>query len=105
MPASFARIASKEGLELPCWLAIPEGSDPVPAIVLASTIRGIDEDLIAIASEFARCGYIVAAPDLFARAETRPVATEDANSRMERLARGQCDLVDTLAHLRTLPAF
>jgi carboxymethylenebutenolidase len=84
---------------------MPEGHGRVPAVVLASTIHGIDADLMAIAREFAQRGYIAAAPDLFARAQARPDATQDAHSRTERIVRGERDMVDTLAHLRTLPAF
>jgi carboxymethylenebutenolidase len=103
--AGFVRIASRDGLELACWLAMPERAARVPAVVLASTIRGIDSDLIAIAAEFARRGYIAAAPDLFARAGARPDASQDAHSRTEHIERGEPDMADTLAHLRTLPAF
>ena len=59
--------------EFDCYLVTPDpglnhsgaGSAKVPAMVLASAIHGVDEDLRAIADEFASHGYIVAAPDLF----------------------------------------
>jgi dienelactone hydrolase len=35
------------------YLAMPRTDAQVPAVVLASTVRGVDEDLRAIADEFA----------------------------------------------------
>ena len=48
-----------------CYFAVPQGQRKVPAIVLASAIHGVDEDLKSIAGEFVAKGYIAAAPDLF----------------------------------------
>jgi carboxymethylenebutenolidase len=72
----------------------------VPAVVLASTVHGVDADIRAIADEFATNGFIAAVPDLFWRAAPGP-----ASSRLEEIETGECDMADTLAHLRTLATF
>ena len=65
MPGKATNIRSSDGGEFSCYLVIPETEDPVPAIVLASAVHGVDADIRVIADEFAARGFIVAAPDLF----------------------------------------
>lgn len=43
------------------YLAMPETNRPAPAIVLASAIHGVDDDIRATAREFASRGYLAAA--------------------------------------------
>jgi dienelactone hydrolase len=56
-------------------------------------------------------GYIAAAPDLFWRSLPGPLAGDDKRAqersqpRLEKIKAGEVDMVDTLAHLRTLPQF
>ena len=47
------------GGEFDCYVVTPEANGKVPAMVLASAIHGVDEDLRAIADEFASHGYVV----------------------------------------------
>jgi carboxymethylenebutenolidase len=82
-----------------CYLATPRAGALAPAVVLASTVRGVDEDLRTIADEFADNGFIAAAPDLFWR------ASANSPSRTDQIRAGERDLVDMLAHLRTVPRF
>jgi len=105
------RIRSRDGGEFDCCLAMPASDTPAPAVVLASAIHGVDEDLRAIVSAFAMHGYIAAAPDLFWRtlpgalARGDPRAAARAEPRLERIRAGERDLADVLAMLRTLPSF
>ena len=105
------KIRSSGGGEFDCYLVVPKSDAPVPAMVLASAIHGVDADIRAIADEFAADGYIVAAPDLFWRTVPGPLTREDgrarerAQPRLERIKDGEGDLADTLAYLRTLPQF
>ena len=92
-------IRSRGGGEFSCYLAMPATSSRTAAVVLASSVRGVDADLRAIAGEFALQGYIAAAPDLFWRA-AHPLQT-----RLEQIESGEGDMADTLAHLGTLPTF
>jgi carboxymethylenebutenolidase len=111
MPAETIKITSREGGAFDCYVNVPAGNEPVPAVVLASAIHGVDKDLIAIADEIAAHGFIAAAPDLFwrdlpgpmTRADTR--AAERAQPRAQKIKAGEADMADTLAYLRTLKAF
>src|SRR6185503_8420434 len=58
------KIRSSEGPQFDCHLVTPEAGPKVPAIVLASAIHGVDQDLRGIADEFASHGYIAAERDL-----------------------------------------
>ena len=65
MSGKTINIGSRDGGEFDCYLVTPETDDPVPAIVLASAVHGVDADICAIADEFALRGFNAAAPDLF----------------------------------------
>jgi carboxymethylenebutenolidase len=105
------RIRSSEGGEFDCYLVTPEAHARVPAIVLASAVHGVDQDIRAIADEFASHGYIAAAPDLFWRTIPGPLPRDDERTktrsqpRLERIKTGEADLKDTLAELRKLTQF
>jgi carboxymethylenebutenolidase len=111
MSGKDVKIRSSGGGEFDCYLAIPKTDTPVPAMVLASAIHGVDADIRGIADEFAAAGFIVAAPDLFWRTVPGPLPRSDERSktraqpRLERIKTGEADLADTLAFLRTLPQF
>ncbi|HUD86041.1 MAG TPA: dienelactone hydrolase family protein [Xanthobacteraceae bacterium] len=111
MTGKTIKIHSRDGGDFDCYLVVPEVKAPVPAMVLASAIHGVDADIRAIADEFAANGYLVAAPDLFWRTVPGPLPRADergakrAQPRLQRLKTGESDLADTLAYLRTLPQF
>jgi carboxymethylenebutenolidase len=95
-----------------CYLAMPQPSGPVPAVVLASAIHGVDKDLRDLADEFASHGYIAVAPDLFWRTTPGPLTRADgelaaqrAHPRAEKIKTGETDLADTLAELGKLKEF
>jgi carboxymethylenebutenolidase len=108
------KIRSSGGGDFDCYLALPEGDTTqgnakVPAVVLASAIHGVDDDVKAIANEFAAQGYIAAAPDLFWRSVPGPLQRDDPRStprgqpRLEKISAGEADMADTLAEVRRLP--
>ena len=103
------KVASSGGGEFDCYLVVPDTAGRVPAIVLASAIHGVDEDIRAIADEFAAKGYIAAAPDLFWRTVPGPLDRSDERSRPrgqprhEVIRKGEADMADTLAEIRKLP--
>src|SRR5450759_1018300 len=104
MPAKATNMRSRDGGEFDCYLVTPETDDPVPAIVLASAVHGVDADIRAIADE-------VAAPDLFWRSIPGPLSHDDnraierSQPRLEHIRAGEGDMADTLAYLGTLPKF
>lgn len=111
MSGQTVKIRSSEGGEFDCYLVAPKAEAPVPAIVLASAVHGVDADIRAIADEFAANGVIAAAPDLFWRTVPGPLPHDDTRTqqrsqpRLEKIKTGERDLVDMLAYLRTLPQF
>lgn len=104
-------IPSRDGGEFDCYLVTPQTDDPVPAIVLASAIHGVDADIRAIADEFAAHGFIAAAPDLFWRSAPGPLSLDDERAaqrsqpRLEKIKAGEDDMADILAYLSTMPKF
>jgi carboxymethylenebutenolidase len=105
------KIRSSEGPELDCYLVTPKTERKVPAIVLASAIHGVDQDLRAIADAFASHGYIAAAPDLFWRSVPGPLTRDDPRSaprgqpRLEKIKAGEQDIADVLPVLRKQPLY
>ena len=103
------RVRSSKGGEFDCYVATPDSQAKVPAVVLASAVHGVNDDLKAIADEFAVHGYIAAAPDLFWRTIPGPLARDDdrtktrSQPRLEKIATGEADLADTLEQVRKLP--
>jgi len=108
MSGQGIRIDSRAGGSFECYLAMPSGSDKVPAIVLASAVHGVDRDIRDIADAFASQGYIAAAPDLFWRSIPGPLARDDKRAgersqpRLEKIKAGEADMADTLAEVRKL---
>jgi carboxymethylenebutenolidase len=111
MSAQTVKIRSSEGGAFDCYLVTPKADGPMPAIVLASAVHGVDTDIQALADEFAASGVIAAAPDLFWRTLPGPLTHDDGRSqqrsqpRLEKIKTGERDLTDMLAHLHTLPHF
>ena len=109
MQGKNVRVRSSQGGEFDCYRVAPGTGAKVPAIVLASAVHGVNEDIRAIAEEFASHGYIAAAPDLFWRSIPGPLARDDdrtkqrSQPRLEKIKTGEADLADTLAELRKLP--
>jgi carboxymethylenebutenolidase len=111
MLKSDIKIRSSEGPEFNCYLVTPETGQKVPAIVLASAIHGVDQDLRGIADGFASRGYIAAAPDLFWRNVPGPLVRDDPRAaprgqpRLEKIKAGEQDLADVWPMLRKQPLF
>ena len=105
------KVRSSTGGEFDCYLVAPEASGKVPAMVLASAVHGVDQDIRAIADEFAGHGYICAAPDLFWRTVPGPLGRDDdrtktrSQPRLEVIRKGEADMADTLAEVRKLAQF
>jgi carboxymethylenebutenolidase len=88
---------------------VPRAAAKVPALVIASAVHGVNDDVCALADEFAVHGYIAAAPDLFWRTIPGPLPRDDERTkersqpRLEKIRTGEADLADTLAEVRKLP--
>ena len=105
------RIRSGAGGEFDCYIVGPAAGPKAPAIVLASAIHGVDEDMRGLTDAFAARGYLAAAPDLFSRSVPGPLKRDDPRSRprgqprLEKIKAGEQDLIDTLAMLKKEPSF
>ena len=67
MIAETITITGYNGDRINAYFARPLGSGPYPSIVLVHHLPGWDELYREIARRFAHHGYVVCAPDLFAR--------------------------------------
>ncbi len=111
MSGKTINVRASGGGEFDCYLAVPAGGGKAPAVVLASAVHGVDQDVRGIADEFAAHGYIAAAPDLFWRTIPGPLARDDdrtkvrSQPRLEKIKAGEADMADTLAEVRKLPQF
>jgi carboxymethylenebutenolidase len=111
MPGQTIKITSRSGGAFNCYLNTPAGDGKTPAIVLASAVHGVDQDIRDLTDEFASHGYIAAAPDLFWRSLPGPLAHDDERARarsqprLEKIKAGEADMADTLAEIRELPQF
>ena len=74
-------IRSSEGGEFDCYVVLPQSETPVPAMVLASAVHGVDADIRALADEFAANGFVAAAPDLFWRSLPGPLGHDDERAQ------------------------
>ncbi|MGE3150637.1 MAG: dienelactone hydrolase family protein, partial [Pseudorhodoplanes sp.] len=109
MPSRTVKIPARAGGTFDCYLSLPQGGGPAPAMMLASAVHGVTADIRAIADAFAAKGFVAAAPDLFWRTLPGPLshddkrASERAQPRLEKIKENEPDLADTLAALRKLP--
>ena len=109
MEARTIKVRAGEGGEFDCYLAAPRTGAKAPALVIASAVHGVNEDVRELAEEFAVHGYLAAAPDLFWRTVPGPLARDDdrtkerSQPRLEKIRTGEADLAATLASLRKLP--
>ena len=105
------KIPSGADKSFDCYVVTPDSKEDVPAIVLASAIHGVDEDIRDLADAFAARGFIAAAPDLFSRSVPGPLKRDDPRSqprgqpRLEKIKDGEQDIADTLAMLKKEPSF
>lgn len=88
------KVAASGGGEFDCHLALPvQGKGP--ALILMSTIWGVDEDLRNVASDCAAKGVVAAAPDLFWRGDSGPMPrTEEGQQRARARAADRAPLIE-----------
>jgi carboxymethylenebutenolidase len=105
------RIAASGGGDFDCTVSLP-ASGPGPALVIMSSVYGVDEDVRRAADNLAAKGIVAAAPDLFWRGDSGPMprteegirrARERAADRENLIEQGVQDLADVMAELKRLP--
>jgi carboxymethylenebutenolidase len=112
MTGQHIRIAASEGGNFDCYVATPSASARAPALVVMSSVFGVDDDVRKICDDIAVAGFVAAAPDLFWRGDAGPMdrsedgqrrARERALDRDRLIELGVADLADVAAHLRRRP--
>ena len=73
-----------------CYVSVPEGSGPFPAVVVIQHAGGVDEFVRRMSDRFAEARFLAVAPDLYHREE--PGNSDDPLTRwdgsaMPRLSR------------------
>ncbi len=91
-----------DGAEMRCYVTMPGGAGPHPAVVVIQHAGGVDDFIQTMTDRIAEAGFVGAAPDLYHRDD--PNAGDDALTRMSRLrdARIVNDVNATADHLKGL---
>ncbi|MDO8690867.1 MAG: dienelactone hydrolase family protein [Dehalococcoidia bacterium] len=86
MPSRWDSV-TVDGDAMRCYVAIPAGQGPFPAVVVIQHAGGVDGFIQEMAGRFAAAGYVAIAPDLYHRQD--PESGEDPLTRMGRLRDGE----------------
>ena len=82
MPARWDNVGVN-GEQMRCYLSMPAGGGPFPAVVVIQHAGGVDDFVRGMTDRFAAAGYVGIAPDLYHRED--PNASDDPMTRMSRL--------------------
>ena len=66
-----------------CYVSVPEGSGPSPAVIVIQHAGGVDEFIRRMSDRLAEAGFVAIAPDLYHRED--PNSSDDPMTRMMRL--------------------
>src|SRR3972149_8032900 len=72
-----------DGETMRCYVAVPAGEGPFPAVVVIQPAGGVDGFVQEMADRFAAAGYVAIAPELYHRQD--PESGENMLERMARL--------------------
>ena len=91
-----------DGAKMRCYVTVPEGRGPFPAVVVIQHAGGVDEFVRTMTDRIAEAGFAGIAPDLYHRGD--PNSSDDALTRMGRLRDANIvrDAQAAIAHLGTL---
>ena len=107
-----ARVPAGDGGEFDCYVAPPTGKGRAPAVVIMSSVFGVDGDVRKNCDDLAAAGFLAAAPDLFWRGDAGPMDRSEEGQRRAReraldrdalIEQGVQDLADVVAHLKRRP--
>lgn len=86
MNARFQTLLTKDGFQLPVWVARPETA-PRAGVIVLQEIFGLTGHITYVCERLAEAGYLAIAPDLFARSGvTRPLSYDRADAGLEAVA-------------------
>ena len=102
--AETVTVTRSDGESASASLALPDAAEPAPAILLIHEWWGLNDQIKAVAAEFARLGYVALAVDLYDGSVTRNA--DRARSLMQKVkpAVATDTLVSWVAWLKNHPA-
>ncbi len=94
---------SVNGERMRCYVSVPRGSPPFPAVIVIQHAGGVDGFIQATSDRLATAGYVAAAPDLYHRDD--PDSSDDPLTRMGRLRDANIvkDVNAAIEHVKRLP--
>ncbi len=92
-----------DGAPMRCYVAIPDGAGPFPAVVVIQHAGGVDAFIQTMTDRVAAAGFVGIAPDLYHRED--PASADDPLTRMSRLrdATIVADVNAAIEHVKSLP--
>lgn len=106
---TLTTITAPDGATYDAYLTGEQGTGR-PAVIVFSPIFGVDDDMTALADEWAARGFIVAVPDYFFRVTPGPLGRDEENrkkafARWEKLDAAQAieDMRPLIARLSSSP--
>jgi carboxymethylenebutenolidase len=103
MISSDVSYLCPDGFAMPAYLARPEAEGKYPAMVLTFEATGLHREMKRLADEVAQAGYVVIAPDLFARGNAFLCLVRLIKDLMAGKGRGVDDLLAARAWLAAQP--
>ena len=102
MPARWDAL-TVDGETMRCYVAVPAGEGPFPAVVVIQHAGGVDDFVQEMAGRFAAVGYVAVAPELYHRQD--PESGENMLERMARLRDAEIvpDVTAAFEHAQSLP--
>jgi len=82
MPSRWDNVAVNGG-SMCCYVSVPDGTGPFPAVVVIQHAGGVDDFVRRMSDRFAAASFVAIAPDLYHREE--PNSGDDPLTRMGRL--------------------
>jgi carboxymethylenebutenolidase len=106
-----------EGSSMKTYVAVPSGTGPFPAVVVAQHAGGVDSFIQSVCDRLAEAGYAAAAPDQYHRQtdmtfeELAAIPREDPDRFKTMIGKAQqttdleitTDINTAIAHLQSLP--
>jgi carboxymethylenebutenolidase len=92
-----------DGFAMPAYLARPEGDGAYPAMVLTFEATGLHREMKRLADDVAKAGYVVIAPNLFARGNAFLCLVRLLKDLAAEKGRGVDDLLAARAWLAAQP--
>ena len=92
-----------DGDSMRCYVTVPDGPGPNPAVVVIQHAGGVDTFVQTMTDRIAEAGFVGISPDLYHRDD--PNSSDDAMTRMMRLRDPNVvsDVKAAIAHMKGLP--